>query len=300
MITLQNVSKTIGARPILQDVSFTVPDGSITGFVGPNGAGKTTTMRIALGLTRADTGIIRFNSIDYVDLPAPLREVGSLIDAGALFPNLRARHVLDYCARTQGMSLRSAELLSLVGLAEAGNRRVRHLSLGMRQRLGIAVALIASPRHLILDEPLNGLDPSGIGWLRDLLRRLRSEGCSILLSSHIISELALIADDVVVITEGRIVLNDSLEQLAVQGPRSAQARTDRPADLIAAIEAQHGSADHVQGEPVTITGMTAREVSQLAASQGIVLDELTEVQRTLDDIYRDAVGDANYETQEKL
>lgn len=300
MITVQNVSKAIASRAIVQDVSFTVPNGSITGFVGPNGAGKTTTMRVALGLTRADNGDVRFDGVEYRDLPMPLQQVGSLLDARWLIPNLRAREVLDYSARTQGVQPRSNDLLALVGLADAGNRRVAQLSLGMRQRLGIAVALIASPRHLILDEPLNGLDPTGITWLRDLLRRLRSEGCAVLLSSHIITELALIADNIVVIAGGRIVRTGPLSQLVAEGEQRVLARTDRPDELVAAVRAQLGDAEYTPGAPVSVTGLTARDVFQLAAAHEIVLDELTSSRSTLDDIYLESVGETTHTLQETI
>ena len=214
MMTVHSVSKTIGRRPIVQNVSFEVGDGRITGFVGPNGAGKSTTMRIMLGLTGAGSGVTRFDGVEYRRVPVPLAAVGSLIDARALIPDLRTRHVLDHCARTQDMAPRTSELLERVGLADAMDRRVRHLSLGMRQRLGIAVALLGAPGNLVLDEPLNGLDPDGIHWLRGLLRDLRSQGCAILLSSHIVSELALVVDDIVVMVEGRVVATGPLSELA--------------------------------------------------------------------------------------
>ncbi|MEJ1092764.1 ATP-binding cassette domain-containing protein [Microbacterium istanbulense] len=291
MITFENVSKTIGHRPIIVDVSFVVPDGRVTGFVGPNGAGKSTSMRVALGLTSAQQGQALFDGRDYRSLRLPLREVGSLLDARWLMPNLRARDVLDYCARTQGVTPRSTSLLALVGLADAGDRRVGQLSLGMRQRLGIAVALLGSPRHLILDEPLNGLDPGGIAWLRDLIRQLRDEGVGILLSSHIVSELALIADNIVVINKGRIVLDGTLDELAIQSRPHVLARTERPDDLAQATRARGATSAHDVTGRVVISGLTAREVFHVAAHLGIALDELTTRERSLDDIYRDAIGE---------
>ncbi|HWV50382.1 MAG TPA: ATP-binding cassette domain-containing protein [Microbacterium sp.] len=290
MITVQNISKTIGKRPIVHDVSFAVPDGSITGFVGPNGAGKTTTMRLMLGLTRSDAGSARFDGLPYRDLPSPLVVVGSLLDARGLLPHLRVREVLEYCARTQNLPSRTRELLDLVGLIDAEHRRVADLSLGMRQRLGLAVALLGSPRNLVLDEPVNGLDPTGIAWLRDVLRHLRSEGCAILLSSHIISELALIADDAVVLNRGRIVLSGPVSALAAQGHAPVLAHVARPDDLIAAVEATDARARRTPGGAVSVTGMTARDVFALAAAHGIILDDLTTAHPTLDDIYRNAVG----------
>lgn len=290
MIAVQNVSKTMSGRPIVQDVSFTVPDGSITGFVGPNGAGKSTTMRIMLGLTRADTGSARFDGIDYRRAKKPLRLVGSLLDARGLIPNLKTHQVLDYCALTQGVASDTQAMLELVGLGDAGGQRVAHLSLGMRQRLGFAVALIASPKNLVLDEPLNGLDPTGIVWLRDLLSKLRNQGCSILLSSHIISELALIADDIVIIAEGRIVLTGSLAELAARGRPRVIARTDRADVLAAAVETADGQARVARTGELHVSGLTAREVFATAVSSGIALDELTTSGRTLDDTYRDAIN----------
>lgn len=298
MITFENVSKTIGHRPIIEDVSFVVPDGLVTGFVGPNGSGKSTSMRVALGLTSAQHGQALFDGRDYRSLRLPLREVGSLLDARWLMPNLRARDVLDYCARTQGVTPRSTSLLALVGLADAGDRRVGQLSLGMRQRLGIAVALLGSPRHLILDEPLNGLDPGGIAWLRDLIRQLRDEGVGILLSSHIVSELALIADNIVVINKGRIVLDGTLDELAIQSRPHVLARTERPEDLAQATRARGATCTQDVTGRVVISGLTAREVFHVAAHQGIALDELTTRERSLDDIYRDAIGETTVQEGE--
>jgi ABC-2 type transport system ATP-binding protein len=298
MITFENVTKAIGRRRIIEDVSFVVSDGRITGFVGPNGAGKSTSMRVALGLTSAQRGQALFDGRHYRGLGVPLREVGSLLDARWLMPNLRARDVLDYCARTQGITPRSASLLTLVGLAEAGERRVGHLSLGMRQRLGIAVALLGSPRHLILDEPLNGLDPGGIAWLRELLRQLKEEGVAILLSSHIVSELALIADDIVVLDKGRIVLNGTLDELAVQSQPHVLARADRPDELIEATHIWGATSVQSADGRVVISGLTAREVFHIATRMGFALDELTTRERSLDDIYRDAIGETTSQEDE--
>ncbi len=291
MIAFENVTKTIGDRRILDDVSFTVADGRVTGFVGPNGAGKSTSMRVALGLTSAQRGQVLFDGRRYRDLRMPLREVGSLLDARWLMPNLRARDVLDYCARTQGIVPQSTRLLDLVGIGDASDRRVGHLSLGMRQRLGIAVALLGSPTHLILDEPLNGLDPSGIAWLRDLLRHLRGEGVGILLSSHVVSELALVADDLVVISGGRIVLTGTFDELSARGASRVIARADRPDPLVRELRGRGAVVSDTAEGRIAIEGVAAREVFAVAASQGIVLDELMTHSRSLDDIYRDAVGE---------
>ena len=210
MITVRNVTKSVRSTSILHDVTFTARDGAVTGLIGPNGAGKTTTLRISLGLTRPDSGHVQFDGCDYRDLDPPLCAVGSVLDARSLPPRMRAADVLTYCAHTQGVAPDAERRLVHVGLDGAGRTRVASLSLGMRQRLSIAVALLGNPRNLILDEPLNGLDPGGIAWLRRLLTRLRDDGCAILLSSHIISELALVADDVVVIDAGRVRVRANL------------------------------------------------------------------------------------------
>lgn len=299
MITFENVSTTIGGRAILDDVSFTVPEGGVTGFVGPNGAGKSTTMRVALGLATAQHGQALIDGRRYRDLRSPLSEVGSLLDARWLMPTLRSRDVLDYAARTQGITPRSAELLALVGLADAADRRVSQLSLGMRQRLGIAVALLGSPRHLILDEPLNGLDPTGIAWLRELLRHLRDEGVGILLSSHIVNELALVADTLVVITRGRIVLTGTLDELAARGVPHVLTRSDRPDELITAARTRGATTSVSTDGLVTVSGLTAREVFHLAVHEGITLDELSTQQRSLDDIYRAAIGESTLPEEQR-
>lgn len=207
MITVDSLSKKYGGRTVVDAVSFTVPAGRVTGFLGPNGAGKSTSMRMMVGLTRPTSGSVTIDGRRYADRPNPGREVGVMLDASAQHSGRTGREILTLAQRTMGLPQRRvAEMLELVSLTEAeASRRVGSYSLGMRQRLGIAVALIGDPATLVLDEPANGLDPAGIRWMRDLLRRFAEDGGTVLLSSHLLHEIEIIADDIVMIGNGRIV-----------------------------------------------------------------------------------------------
>src|SRR3984885_14142761 len=216
-IEVAGLSKHYGTTAAVEDLSFTVAYGRITGFLGPNGAGKTTTLRALLGLISPTSGTVTIDGCPYAQLPDPVRAVGALLDGGALHPGRPARGHLRVLARAAGVPDRRAEtLLSLVGLQAAAGRRAGDYSLGMRQRLGLAAALLGDPRVLVLDEPANGLDPQGIRWLRDLLTSLAGEGRAILVSSHALAEIAQTVDDVVVIRGGRSVVQQPLEQLLAQ------------------------------------------------------------------------------------
>ena len=215
MITVDNLTRTYGSFTAVDDVSFTARPGRVTGFLGPNGAGKSTTMRVLVGLTPPTSGTTTISGRRYADLPNPGREVGVLLDASAQHDGRTGREILTIAQRTLGLPAERVDaMLDLVSLtpAEAG-RRVRHYSLGMRQRLGIAVALIGDPAGLILDEPANGLDPAGIRWMRDLLRGYAQRGGTVLLSSHLLHEIEVIADDLVVIGNGRIVASGTKAEL---------------------------------------------------------------------------------------
>ncbi|TYK52622.1 ABC transporter ATP-binding protein [Actinomadura decatromicini] len=206
MLELREVTKTYGRTTAVDRLSVTIHPGRVTGFLGPNGAGKTTTMRLLLGLERPDSGAALVNGRPYPTLARPLQEVGALLDAGAVHPGRTARAHLGWLAAAAGLERsRIAEVLELTGLAGVAGRRVGGFSLGMRQRLGLASALLADPPILILDEPVNGLDPEGVRWTRDLLRDLAARGRTVLVSSHLISEMALTADHVVVIGRGRLL-----------------------------------------------------------------------------------------------
>ncbi len=207
MITIDHLTRTYGGFTAVDDVTFTAAAGRVTGFLGPNGAGKSTTMRVLVGLTPATSGVATVNGRRYRDLPNPAREVGVLLDASAQHAGRTGREILTIAQRTLGVpASRVEEMLARVSLTpDESQRRVRHYSLGMRQRLGIAVALIGDPATLILDEPANGLDPAGIRWMRDLLRDYANRGGTVLLSSHLLHEIEVVADDLVVIGNGRIV-----------------------------------------------------------------------------------------------
>lgn len=273
MITVQNLTKRYGDHVAVDDVSFTCRPGQVTGFLGPNGAGKSTTMRIIAGLTPATSGTAQLYGVDYRSIPNPATQVGVLLDASAQHAGRTGAEILRLAAMTMGIGTeRVDEMLELVSLTpdEAG-RRVRNYSLGMRQRLGIAAALLGDPKILILDEPANGLDPAGIHWMRTLLRDYADRGGTVLLSSHLLHEIEIIADDIVVIGGGRIVAQGTkAELLAGAGSRvrSLDDETLLRALTAAGIVARPNASDglDVEADPV--------EVGRAAAAVGVVLTEL--------------------------
>jgi ABC-2 type transport system ATP-binding protein len=217
-IEVRGLTKTFGAVTAVRDVSFAAPDGKITGFLGPNGSGKTTTLRVALGLIRASAGEVLIGGVPYRRLAQPRRRVGALLEAAGFHPGRRAREHLRVLAAAAGVPDRRVdEVLGLVDLGPSGNRRVREFSLGMRQRLGLAAALLGDPQVLLLDEPANGLDPAGIAWLRALLRSLAGEGRTIVVASHVLSEVAQTADQVVIVTAGELRFAGPLRELGGSG-----------------------------------------------------------------------------------
>ena len=217
-IEVRGLTKTFGAVTAVRDVSFTAPDGKITGFLGPNGSGKTTTLRVALGLIRPSAGEVLIGGVPYRRLAQPRRRVGALLEATGFHPGRRARDHLRVLAAPAGLPDRRVdEVLGLVDLGPSGNRRVREFSLGMRQRLGLAAALLGDPQVLLLDEPANGLDPAGIAWLRALLRSLAGEGRTIVVASHVLSEVARTADQAVIVTAGQLRFAGPLRELGESG-----------------------------------------------------------------------------------
>ncbi len=272
MITVDHLSKSYRGVPAVDDVSFTALPGRVTGFLGPNGAGKSTTMRIMVGLTPPSSGRVEVLGGRYADLPNPGREVGVLLDASAQHAGRTGREILTVAQRTMGLPKSTVgAMLERVSLTPAeAERRVRHYSLGMRQRLGIATALIGDPAVLILDEPANGLDPAGIRWMRDLLREYADNGGTVLLSSHLLHEIEVIADDLVVIGRGRIVAQGTKEELlaaagtvvnSADNPRLAEALTHAGATVTAASGALH-------------TDATTDAVGDIALNAGVALTEL--------------------------
>jgi ABC-2 type transport system ATP-binding protein len=217
-IEVRGLTKTFGALTAVRDVSFTAPGGKITGFLGPNGSGKTTTLRVALGLIRPSAGEVLIGGVPYRRLAQPRRSVGALLEATGFHPGRRARDHLRVLAAPAGLpDSRVDEVLGLVDLGQSGNRRVREFSLGMRQRLGLAAALLGDPQVLLLDEPANGLDPAGIAWLRALLRSLAGEGRTIVVASHVLSEVARTADQAVIVTAGQLRFAGPLRELGGSG-----------------------------------------------------------------------------------
>src|SRR5687767_2248275 len=273
MITVEHLTKQYGAFTAVDDVSFTAATGRVTGFLGPNGAGKSTTMRIMVGLTRPSTGQVTITGRDYRDLVNPGLEVGVLLDASAQHAGRTGREILAIAAQTMGLpKSRVGETLARVGLtADESERRVRNYSLGMRQRLGIATALIGDPQVLILDEPANGLDPAGIRWMRDLLRGFADQGGTVLLSSHLLHEIEVIADDLVVIGQGRIVAQGTKASLLATAGTVVRARDT--AALAQAMEAA-GLTTTTQADGSVHTDASPDQVGEVALSAHLVVTEL--------------------------
>ena len=274
MIHVEHVTKSYGAFTAVDDVSFVARQGKVTGFLGPNGAGKSTTMRVMVGLTPATRGHVTVGGHRYADIPNPGRHVGVLLDASAQHAGRTGREILAVGARTMGLPMsRVDEMLELVGLSPSeAKRRVRNYSLGMRQRLGIAHALLGDPSVLILDEPANGLDPAGIHWMRTMLGDYAARGGTVLLSSHLLYEVEMIADELVLIGNGRIVAQGTKDELLKDSGSAVVRGTDRDALWQALTSAGLGA------EPVDETGWrvagTTEQVGRAAAEAGVVLTEL--------------------------
>jgi ABC-2 type transport system ATP-binding protein len=296
VIEAVGLTKRYGARTAVDGLSFVVRPGSVTGFLGPNGAGKSTTMRLLLGLDRPDEGSSLIDGRSYVDLPAPLREVGALLEARAVHTGRSARnHLLAMAATNRIPRSRVDEMLGLVGLDDVADKRVGSFSLGMGQRLGIAAALLGDPGVLLLDEPVNGLDPEGIRWVRTLLQRLAAEGRTIFVSSHLMSEMALTASELIVVGRGRLIASGSVDDL-VRGVTGGAVRVrtgeaDRLAALLSA-GATDVTVTRVGGEVLQVTGTDSAAIGLVAARAAIPLIELTPQQATLEEAFMEITRDA--------
>jgi ABC-2 type transport system ATP-binding protein len=289
MINVNALTKTYGDRVAVDDLSFTVATGRVTGFVGPNGAGKSTTMRMMVGLTRPDHGRVSYDGARYTDLREPTRLVGTVLDP-RMHPGHTARnHLRARAAASSLPSSRVDEVLSDVGLGSAADQRTGGFSLGMRQRLALAGALLGDPEVLILDEPSNGLDPDGIRWLRNHLVAFARRGGTVFVSSHLIGELAMFADDLVVVGGGRLLAADTVEAISAQQAPTIIAETPQPGELARLLAAVDTTVD-VAGDRLVIRGVTKAAVSQLAFEHGIRLVELSEIARSLEDTLLDLTG----------
>jgi ABC-2 type transport system ATP-binding protein len=294
MIEVRELSKRFGDKLAVDRLSFAVQPGSVTGFLGPNGAGKSTTMRMILGLDRPDGGTATIGGRPYRELSRPLRVVGSLLDARAVHSGRTAYNHLLVLAQTQGLPRRRVdEVVELIGLREAANRRAGGFSLGMSQRLGIAAALLGDPQVLIFDEPVNGLDPEGIRWIRNLMKRLAAEGRTVFVSSHLMNEMAVTADHLIVIGRGRLIA-DCPTQEFIERSSEKSVRVDGP-NLIGlrdVITADGGRVSTGQDSALQVTGLTAPRIADLAAGAGLVLHELTPQLASLEEAFMELTHDS--------
>jgi ABC-2 type transport system ATP-binding protein len=285
-VTVRGLTKRFGSQVAVDDLSFDVPRGRVVGFLGPNGAGKSTTLRMLIGLTAPTSGTATVLGVPFHELEEPARAVGSIVDGVGYHPGRRAIEELRISARAVGLpASRCDEVIELVGLGDAARKRVGQYSLGMRQRLGIAQALLGDPEVLLLDEPANGLDPEGIHWVRGLLRTLADDGRAVLVSSHLLGEVARLADDVIVIRRGRYVTHGSVAELtgAAGGGAVRVASLDDPR-LAQALQGA-GAEVAVGPEGLTVTGIDAEQVGRVALEAGVALRALHPVVAELEDVF---------------
>jgi len=294
VIEARGLTKDYGDKRAVADLDFTVKPGVVTGFLGPNGSGKSTTMRLVLGLDAPTGGEVTVNGKHYRDHRAPLHEVGALLEARSVHTGRSAYYHLLALAQTHGIGRRRVEeLIDLVGLHEVARKRAGKFSLGMGQRLGIATALLGDPHTLILDEPVNGLDPEGIHWIRNLLQSLAAEGRAIFVSSHLMSEMAVTADHLIVIGRGKLIADKSVEEF-VRRASGAVVRVRSPqAARLAALVAGPGVTVEVDDEPgvLEVSGLASERIGEIAAANGLVLHELTLVQASLEQAFMELTRD---------
>ena len=294
MIEVERLSKRFGPVTAVDDLTFTVRPGRVTGFLGPNGAGKTTTMRIILGLAAPTSGRALVGGRRYDGLVRPLREVGSLLDATALNGGRTGWAHLWSIAQSNGIGpQRVTEVLGLTGLESVARRRVGGFSLGMKQRLGIAAALLGDPPVLMFDEPVNGLDPEGIGWIRGFCRELAADGRTVLVSSHLMSEMAQTADQLVIIGRGRLIADvPTGELIESSARRDVLVRSPRAAELAELIAQRGGTVTRQDDGALVVTGLDAAAIGDLAAGDGIAVHALVPRQASLEDAYLDLTGES--------
>jgi len=291
VIEVDGLTKRYGATLAVDDLSFSVAPGTVTGFLGPNGAGKSTTMRAILGLVRPTTGTTAVLGQQYRELDRPLRRVGALLETFDAHPGRSGRNHLRVLAVAAGIpTSRVQEVLALVDLSEAGRRRVKGYSLGMRQRLGLAAALLGDPEVLVLDEPANGLDPQGIRWLRDFLRSLAGEGRTILISSHVLAEVAQTVDEVVIIHRGKLIRHAAMAEVEALAAGSTTVRSPDADRLATLLTRERFEARIVADGRLEVTAPPER-VGEIAAANGIVLHELSIARATLEEVFLELTGE---------
>lgn len=293
MIEAQGLTKRYGSKTAVDHMSFTVQPGRVTGFLGPNGAGKSTTMRMIVGLDRPSGGVVTVNGRRYGDHSAPLREVGVLLDAKAVHTGRTARNHLRAMAATHGIATKRVdEVIDMTGLGSVADKRVGGFSLGMGQRLGIASALLGDPQTLILDEPVNGLDPEGVLWVRNLTKYLASQGRTVFLSSHLMSEMALTADHLIVVGRGRVLADAPVAEVVAGGHGSkVRVRSPQADRLESLLRAAGAAVIATESGRLEIMGSTAEQIGDTAAAAGVVLHELTTVGGSLEDAYLQLTAD---------
>jgi ABC-2 type transport system ATP-binding protein len=289
VIRASSLTKRYGSTVAVDDLSFDVLPGQVTGFLGPNGSGKSTTMRLIMGLDGPDAGTVTVNGRRFRDLPWPLHEVGALLESKAIHPGRSAYNHLWMLAQTNGIRrARVDEVLDLVGLTDVARRRAGKFSLGMTQRLGIAAALLGDPEVLLFDEPVNGLDPEGILWVRTLLRRLAGEGRTVFVSSHLMSEMALTAEHVVVIGRGRLIADEPVAELLAQGSGGlVRVRTPEVERFSGLLVSRGASVEPGADGAFAVRGLSAEAIGDLAADEGVRLHELTPLTASLEEAFMD-------------
>lgn len=287
VIEARDLTKRYGHRLAVDTLSFTVQAGVVTGFLGPNGSGKSTTMRLLLGLDRADSGSATFDGKSYRSYARPLEEVGALLDAGYAHPTRTGyAHLHALAASNRIPRRRVDEVLALVGMSDVGRKRVGTYSLGMKQRLGIAAAMLGDPRTLLFDEPANGLDPEGVRWIREFLRHLAREGRTVLVSSHQLAEMSQMADSLVVIGRGRLIEQCSADEFVSRFARSwVRVESPQMAVLSQLLTARGARLEFESPNAVRVTGVPARDVGEVAAANGVVLHQLADASGSLEEAY---------------
>ncbi|MEY2565649.1 MAG: type transport system ATP-binding protein [Actinomycetota bacterium] len=294
MIEARGLTRRYGSTLAVDDLSFEVKSGRVTGFLGPNGAGKSTTLRMIMGLDKPTAGSVTIDGHAYASIRRPLFEVGAMLEAAAIHDGRSAYNHLLCIAQSNGIGRRRvAEVLDIVGLSKVGKRRAGLFSMGMSQRLGIGVALLGDPELVILDEPVNGLDPEGIVWIRNFMRSLAAEGRTVFVSSHLMAEMALTADHVIVIGRGRLIVEASVDELIHGSSQNyVRVRSDSSAELTRLLGAVGGSTTTDPDGALAVTGISAAAIGELAAEHHLALHELSPQEASLEEAYMELTRDS--------